>query len=173
MRYFNGFSLCNEEEFFKEQLIESEYSVGGFSYGAQKAFEYVYNTTERVDRLVLISPAFFQNHKKSFIKTQLRYFKADKDAYSEQFLKNVAYPSSVDLSSYICEGDYEELEALLSYIWEKEKILELLERGVIIEVFMGDRDKIVDFEKSYEFFSELVPVYLFKGRGHLLLPHLT
>ena len=168
MRYFNGFSLCNEEEFFKEQLIESEYSVAGFSYGAQKAFEYVYNSTERVDRLVLISPAFFQNHKKSFIKTQLRYFKVDHEAYSKQFLQNVAYPSSIDLSSYVCEGTYEELESLLSYVWEKEKLFELLERGIIIEVFMGDRDKIVDVEKSYEFFSNLVPVYLFKEKGHLL-----
>ena len=168
MRYFNGFSLCNEEEFFKEQLIESEYAVAGFSYGAQKAFEHVYNTSERVDRLVLISPAFFQNHKKSFIKTQLRYFKADQEAYTQQFLKNVAYPSSVDLSSYVCEGTYEELEALLSYVWEKEKVLELLERGVTIEVFMGDSDKIVNRKMSYEFFSDLVPVYLFKGRGHLL-----
>ena len=168
MRYFNGFSLCKEEKFFTEQLIKSDYSVAGFSYGAQKAFEYVYNSTERVDRLVLISPAFFQNHKKSFIKTQLRYFKADKEAYSKQFLKNVAYPSSLDLSSYLCEGTYEELESLLSYVWEKEKILELLDRGVTIEVFMGDRDKIVDVEKSYEFFLDLVPVYLFKETGHLL-----
>ena len=168
MRYFNGFSLCNEEEFFKEQLIESDYAVAGFSYGAQKAFEYVYNTTERVDRLVLISPAFFQNHKKSFIKTQLRYFKADQEAYIKQFLKNVAYPSSVDLSSYLCEGTYEELESLLGYVWEKEKILELLARGVTIEVFMGDRDKIVNSKKSYEFFSNLVPTYLFKNRGHLV-----
>ncbi len=169
MRYFNGFSLCNEEEFFKEQLIKSNYAVSGFSYGAQKAFEYVYNnTTERVDRLVLISPAFFQNHKKSFIKTQLRYFKADKDAYTKQFLKNVAYPSSIDLSSYLCEGTYEELESLLGYVWEKEKILELLDRGVTIEVFMGDSDKIVDVKKSYEFFSLLTPLYLFKGKGHLL-----
>ena len=172
MRYFNGFSLCNEEEFFKEQLIESEYAVAGFSYGAQKAFEYVYNTTDRVDRLVLISPAFFQNHKKSFIKTQLRYFKADKEAYTKQFLKNVAYPSSVDLSSFLCGGTYDELESLLSYVWVKEKIIELLESGVTIEIFMGDSDKIVDTKMSYEFFSELVPVYLFKGRGHLLLPNL-
>ena len=168
MRYFNGFSLCHEEEFFKEQLIESEYAVAGFSYGAQKAFEYVYNTAERVDKLVLISPAFFQNHKKSFIKTQLRYFKADKEAYTKQFLLNVIYPSSIDLSNYLSEGSYEELASLLSYVWEKEKVLELLARGVSIEVFMGDKDKIVEVEKSYEFFSGLVPVYVFKGRGHIL-----
>ena len=169
MRYFNGFSLCNEEKFFKEQLIESEYAVVGFSYGAQKAFEYVYNTTDRVDRLVLVSPAFFQNHKKSFIRTQLRYFKADKEVYTKQFLKNVVYPSSINLMPYLCDGTYEELESLLSYLWEKERVLELLDRGVTIEVFMGDNDKVVDFEKSYEFFSCLVPVYVFKGRGHILV----
>jgi len=168
MRYFNGFSLKGEDKFFDEQLINSDYSVAGFSYGAQKAFEYAYKSTERIDRLILISPAFFQNHKKSFIKTQLRYFKVDKEAYSQEFLKNVAYPSSTLLNEFITDGIYEELEDLLSYIWKEEKILELKKRGIIIEVFMGDVDKIVDFEKSFEFFSKLIPVYLFKGKGHLL-----
>lgn len=168
MKYFNGFSLTDEALFFKEQLIDSEYAVAGFSHGAQKAFEYVYSSTERVDRLILISPAFFQNHKKSFIKTQLRYFKADEEAYKKAFLENVTYPSQVSLEPYLSDGIYAELNNLLSYVWDKEKIEMLLQRGVTIEVFMGDADKIVDAEKSFEFFSSLVPVYLFKGRGHLL-----
>ena len=168
MKYFNGFSLKGEEIFFKEQVIDTNYVVAGFSYGAQKAFEYVYNSTERIDRLILISPAFFQNHKKSFIKTQLRYFKADKEAYKKEFLKNVAYPSNTPLNEFITDGTYEELENLLSYIWKEDKILELKKRGIIIEVFMGNADKIVDSKKSFEFFSKLVPVYLFKEKGHLL-----
>ena len=168
MKYFNGFSLKGEESFFSEQLINSEYTVAGFSHGAQKAFEYVYNSQKRIDRLILISPAFFQNHKKSFIKTQLRYFKADTEAYRKEFLRNVAYPSTNSLNEYIAEATYEELNDLLSYVWEEEKILELKRRGITIEVFMGDADKIVDFQKSFEFFSKLVPVYLFKGKGHLL-----
>lgn len=168
MKYFNGFSLQGEEIFFSEQLIDSSYAVAGFSYGAQRAFEHVYNSSKRIDRLILISPAFFQNHKKSFIKTQLRYFKANKEAYKNEFLKNVTYPSSVSLEEYTVEGTYEELNDLLSYIWEKEKILELISRGIIIEVFMGNADKIVDSDKSYDFFSELVPVYLYKAKGHLL-----
>jgi len=168
MKYFHGFSLKKEEKFFKEYLIESDYAVAGFSYGAQKAFEYAYRTKERIDRLILLSPAFFQNQKKSFIRTQLRYFKANKEEYKEQFLKNVAYPSSVNLSDYISDGSEEELEELLSYQWDKEKIKELLNRGVTIEVFMGESDKIVDAKKSFELFEALVPVYFFKGRGHLL-----
>ena len=168
MKYFNGFSLEGEKVFFKEYLIESAYVVSGFSYGAQKAFEYAYNSKNRIDRLILISPAFFQNHKKSFIKTQLRYFKADQEAYKKEFLKNVAYPSTISLNDYIVEGSYDDLNDLLSYVWEEEKIKSLLERGIKIEVFMGDVDKIVDTPKSFEFFSELLPVYLFKDKGHLL-----
>lgn len=168
MKYFNGFSLKNEEVFFKEQLIDSDYAVAGFSYGAQKAFEYVYNSKERIDRLILISPAFFQNHKKSFLKTQLRYFKADGEVYRKEFLKNVAYPSNISLNQYIIDGSYEELNDLLSYIWDEKKIKVLNERGVRIEVFMGDKDKVVAAQNSFEFFSKILAVYLFKNKGHLL-----
>ncbi len=168
MIYFNGFALKGEEKFFKEELIKNDFSVAGFSYGAQKAFEYVYNSKERIDRLILLSPAFFQNHKKSFIRTQLRYYKADETSYVKEFLKNVVYPSNINLYNNINTNKHDELEKLLSYVWDKEKILELIERGVSIEVFIGAEDKIVNAEKSYEFFSELTTVYLLKNRGHLL-----
>ncbi len=169
MRYFNGFSLEGEEVFFKDKLLESDYCVAGFSRGAQEAFEYVLNSTDRIDRLILLSPAFFQNHKKSFVRTQLRYYKADPLAYRDQFLKNVAYPSSMVLDEHVREGSYGELEALLSYEWDGLKILELIDRGVVIEVFMGEADKIVDAQKSFEFFSELTTTYLIKEVGHLLV----
>ena len=168
MKYFNGFALQGEEVFFKEQLIDAEFTVAGFSYGAQQAFEYAYSANKRIDRLILLSPAFFQNHKKSFIKTQLRYYKADKKSYTEAFLQNVSYPSHINLYEHLMNANYDELEALLTYVWEKEKVVELLERGITIEVFMGGVDKIVDAEKSFEFFSALVPVTLFKELGHLL-----
>ncbi len=168
MKYFNGFCLKGEEVFFKELLLDSKYCVAGFSYGAQRAFEYVYSTQKRVDRLILISPAFFQNHKKSFIKTQLRYFKVDQESYKREFLKNVAYPSTLSLIPYSIDGSYEALSKLLFYVWEEEKIELLLKRGVVIEVFMGGEDKIVDAQKSFDFFSKLLPVYLYKTKGHLL-----
>ena len=168
MRYFNGFSLKGEEEFFKEQLIQSDFTVAGFSYGAVKAFEYVYQTRKRVDRLILLSPAFFQNHKASFVRTQLRYYRANQEAYTQQFLENVAYPSSIDLQAYLADGTIEELESLLSYSWDGQKIKKILQRGVIIEVYIGGSDKIVGADKSFEFFKELVPCYFIKGVGHLL-----
>ena len=60
MLYFNGFSLQNEEEHFKAYLSDNDLTIAGFSYGAQKAFEYAYHSKERIDRLILLSPAFFQ-----------------------------------------------------------------------------------------------------------------
>ena len=168
MVYFNGFSLQNEEELFSNFLIESKYSVAGFSYGAQKAFEYVYKSRERIDRLILLSPAFFQTQKPSFIRTQLHYFKAGQEAYVEQFCRNIAAPSSTDLSTYLQVGTKEELEALLSYSWKKDHIQEVLNRGVIIEVFLGSEDKIIDAKEAFTFFSSLTSTYFMKATGHLL-----
>ena len=169
MRYFNGFSLSGEERFFNEWLVESELCVAGFSYGAQQALEYVYTSTKRIDRLILLSPAFFQTQRSSFIRTQLRYFEADKTAYTTQFLQNAAYPSTVDLEPYLQTGSKEELESLLTYQWEKEKIEEIRQRGTAIEVFLGSEDKIIDAEKAFAFFSENTTCYWLKGAGHLLL----
>jgi len=169
MKYFNGFALQGEERFFESYLIKSDFCVAGFSYGAQLAFEYAYKTNKRIDRLLLLSPAFFQHHKSSFIRTQLRYFKSDQQAYTQQFLKNVAYPSSIDLKPYLNIGRYEELKSLLTYIWDKDKMMALQKRGVTIEVFIGGKDKIVDAQKSFEFFSKINTAYYFKEQGHLLI----
>lgn len=168
MKYFNGFSLQGEEELFTPYLIKSDYCVAGFSYGAQLAFEYVYHCKERIDRLILISPAFFQTEKPSFIRTQLRYFEAGQEAYVKQFIANAAYPSNVDLSEHLDLGTKEELEVLLSYTWDKKKIQEVLDRGTTIEVFLGEDDKIIDAQKAFDFFSTLTTTYLMKRVGHVL-----
>jgi pimeloyl-ACP methyl ester carboxylesterase len=168
MLYFNGFSLQKEENVFDEYLMQSDLTVAGFSYGAQKAFEYVYHAKERIDRLILFSPAFFQTQKLSFIRTQLRYFEAGKEAYVKQFLANVTFPSNLDLSNYLKIGTREELEELLTYTWEKEKIQEILDRGITIEVFLGIEDKIIDAEVAFSFFSPLTTTYFMKDMGHIL-----
>jgi len=168
MKYFNGFSLNGEKELFKEYLIDSEFSVAGFSYGAIEAFEYVYSSRKRVDRLILLSPAIFQNYKKSFMRVQLRYFNADKNSYIEQFLKNVSYPSNIDLKVYLSMGTSCELEALLSYIWDRDRVKKIIDRGIEIEVFLGGYDKIIDSQKTYNFFDGLATIYFIKNVGHIL-----
>lgn len=168
MKYFNGFSFQKEKELFAPYLTQSEYCIAGFSYGAQQAFEYVHHATERIDRLILISPAFFQTEKPSFVRTQLRYFEAGQEAYVKQFQANAAHPSSFDLSEYLKVGTKEELEALLSYTWDKKKIQEVLDRGTTIEVFLGEDDKIIDAQKAFDFFRPMTTTYFIKHVGHIL-----
>lgn len=168
VQYFNGFSLQNEEKLFTEYLVSGDLYVTGFSYGAQQAFEYAYHAKERIDRLILLSPAFFQIQKPSFIRTQLRYFEAGQEAYVKQFLANATHPSNLDLSNYLEVGTREELETLLTYIWDKKKLQELLDRGTAIEIFLGNDDKIIDTQVAFEFFSPLATTYLIKGVGHML-----
>ncbi|SFZ97422.1 hypothetical protein MNB_SV-5-1741 [hydrothermal vent metagenome] len=168
MKYFNGFSLHNEEEMFKEYIDTNSSTVIGFSFGAQKAFEYVYNSKNRVDRLILLSPAFFQEDKKSFVRSQLRYFEAGQEAYVKQFLLNVTFPSNIDLSKYLNIGTKEELTSLLTYKWDKKKIEDILNRGTIIEVFIGEKDKIINAKDTNDFFKPLTTCYYIKDAGHLL-----
>ena len=168
MKYFNGFSLQGEEQIFDDYLSKSEYTVAGFSYGAQQAFEYAYASKDRIERLILLSPAFFQTQKPSFVRTQLRYFEAGQKAYVKQFLSNVAYPSEIDLSAYLNIGTKEELDRLLTYTWDEDKLKELSDRGTTIEVFLGKDDKIIDSNIAFDFFSSLVTTYLIKDVGHLL-----
>ena len=167
MKYFSGFSLQNEASLFEPYLIDDAHTVAGFSYGAQQALEYVYASSMRIDRLILLSPAFFQRQKVSFVRAQLRYFESDMDAYMKQFLKNVSYPSDVDLRPYLCRGTKDELHALLSYVWKQDKIETVLARGTTIEVFMGAKDKIVDTAQALQFFTQTTN-YTVKDAGHLL-----
>jgi hypothetical protein len=168
MVYFNGFSLHHEEVLFSNFFIHSDLCVSGFSAGAQKAFDYVYNSKERIDRLILLSPAFFQTQKPSFIRTQLRYFEAGQEAYVKQFLDNVTFPSSLNLSEYLKIGNREELNELLVYKWDKQKIQEILDKGTVIEVFLGMNDKIIDAKAAFDFFTPLTTTYFMKDMGHIL-----
>jgi len=170
VKYFHGFSLRAEEALFEAYTHKSEYCVAGFSYGAQKALEYAYSYKGRIDKLILLSPAFFQNQKSSFIRTQLRYFQADEAAYVKTFLENVSFPSIASLETYLEVGTVEELESLLSYVWDEEKIIALKNRGVEIEVFLGAKDKIIEVKSTLDFFRPLCTTYTLKDSGHILNP---
>ena len=66
--FFSGFCLENEEELFSEYATPNDFTISGFSYGAIKAFEEVLNSNERVDKLQLFSPAFFQTQDKKYVR---------------------------------------------------------------------------------------------------------
>lgn len=167
-RYFSGFCFKNESELFNEYLVNNDFTISGFSYGAIKAFEEAFSTKKRVDKLQLFSPAFFQIFDDKFKRTQLMYFKKDANAYCQNFLSNVIYPLQTDISKYFELGTIEQLEELLNYKWSEEKLQSLVDRGTKIEVYLGGVDKIIDSSKVKDFFKNYATVYYIKEKGHLL-----
>lgn len=169
MKFFSGFLLRGEEKLFESYLISSRYTVAGFSYGAQKALEYALHTEERVERLILLSPAFFNTESDAFVRTQKHYFNTNKTQYIQNFLTNVSFPcNQVKLETYLDDGSIEQLEELLTYKWEKDTLVLLKNRGIKIEVFLGSEDKIIDSKAAFDFFSKYTTTYLIKKAGHLL-----
>ena len=163
MRYYSGFCFWNERELFSEYLEDSEFCVAGFSYGAQKALIDAVHTNKRVDKLQLISPAFFKNNPK-FVKLQLNGFKKDKQKYINNFLENVKYPSNIDVSKYIDDCELYQLEEMFEFNWG---LIEYL-KNIKVEVFIGSEDKIIDVEGAVKFFKKYADVYFIKGVGHIL-----
>lgn len=167
-KFFSGFCFQNESELFGEYLQQSAFTVAGFSYGAQKAFEYALQTTSRVDTLQLFSPAFFQNKDEKYKRMQLMFFKKDAKSYCDTFLKNVGLNSSKTIKEYFIQGSYEELNELLHYVWDEEKLQQLLKKGTRIEVFLAGNDVIIDSCEAYAFFKAFTTVYFIKDLGHIL-----
>ncbi|MFV7790409.1 pimelyl-ACP methyl ester esterase BioV [Aliarcobacter lanthieri] len=166
--FFSGFCFINECELFEDYIIKNDFTIQGFSYGAIKAFEYVLNSKERIDKLQLLSPAFFQTKDEKFKRMQLMFFKKDESSYINTFLGNVKSPVYKDIDKYYKKGTFEELEELLNYIWNEENLKKVIDKGIKIEVFLGGKDFIVDSLTAKDFFKNYSTVYYFKDKGHLL-----
>ena len=168
MRFFSGFSLQNEAVLFADYLRDEVYTVAGFSKGAIEAFRFVLDTKERVDRLQLLSPAFFPDKDEAFKRAQLYYFCKDPAKYIDTFLTNIAYPVKRDLHAFVQPEGEDVLKMLLQFPWPAEQLSEIVQRGVEIEVYLGERDRIIDVKKAYDYFLPYATIYFFKGKGHIL-----
>jgi hypothetical protein len=176
MTFFNGFLLKNEEKFFLNYLKNSHFTVAGFSYGAILAYEYALENinikTTRIDTLQLFSPAFFDISDKKFTRTQLFYFSKDEQAYKNNFLQNIFYPENIQ--NYEIEQKHntkEDLEKLLTFDWSAQanNLEKLTENGIKLEIYLGEKDKIVDSKKAFDFFKQYGETCFLKNRGHLLI----
>lgn len=168
MKFFSGFCLANEQELFAPYLIESDFTIAGFSYGAIKALEYAITCNERIDTLQLFSPAFFHNKDTKFKKLQTLSFSKNSEAYTQNFMQNIVYPSSFDMQPFFKQGSLEELHELLHYTWDEASLQTLKERGINIEVYVGECDTIIDAMTVKDFFVPYAKVYYFKRVGHIL-----
>ena len=166
--FHSGFCFKNECEIFKDYLEIGDFIISGFSYGAIKAFNQALESKTRVDKLQLFSPAFFQTKDEKFKRMQLMFFKKDEDAYIKNFLENLKDKSTKSIENFFKKGSFEELNELLNFKWSKEDLEELIKKGIKIEVFLGQNDKIIDSLAAKDFFKEFATVYYFKDKGHLL-----
>ncbi|MEF3191572.1 MAG: pimelyl-ACP methyl ester esterase BioV [Campylobacterales bacterium] len=169
MRWFSGFGFKGEAELFTRWIRPGRFTVAGFSYGAILAIEYGLATPSRIDRLELLSPAFFQTRDATFRRLQLLGFERDPERYRAKFEQNCARPASLDLSPWRGVMEREALRTLLEYRWEREKLAQLLDRGIKVSIYLGSEDQIIDVAGAYDFFRSIAECWLIKGAGHLLL----
>jgi hypothetical protein len=170
MQFFSGFSLKNESYLFQEYLNKSDYSVAGFSYGAIKAFNYVNEqlaSGKRVDTLQLISPAFFQRKAQKFKKLQLLAYTKNELAYMNQFMNSCFEPYEKKIVEHI-QTTKEELEELLNYEWDFEALQKLVDKGVKLEVYLAQEDKVIDVRGAKEFFLQVSTLTYIKDANHFL-----
>lgn len=171
MKFFSGFSLQGDEDFFTPFIKESAYTLCGFSYGAIKAFEHAKEKVakgKRVDTLQLFSPAFFQTKSEKFKKLQLAGYKKNEESYLQNFIEACFAPHPQKSVSLAC-STFKELEELLFYKWNLDALAELRDKGVAIEVYLGEKDKIIDVQGAREFFVEVATVTYMKDANHFLL----
>jgi hypothetical protein len=168
MIFFSGFCFKEEEELFQTFTCKGEFCVAGFSYGAIKALKYALHVKSRLDKIQLISPAFFQDKDEKFKRMQKISFQKNPQKYFQNFIKNVQFPSPKNLEKFLHVGTFNELEELLDYEYKQEELAFLKNKNIKIEVYLGEKDKIIDAKKTKEFFLPFATVYLFKDAGHLL-----
>lgn len=172
--FFSGFSLTNESEIFNEYRIKNDVTLSAFSYGCIKLVENILDGTyededskKRIDTIQLFSPAYFNDKDEKFKRLQLMFFKKESETYCDNFLKNCGF-DEVDKGKYFQMGTFEELQELLYYKWDEEKMERLKAKNITIEIYLGECDKIIDSKEALEFFRKFGDVYFIKGVNHNL-----
>jgi len=168
MIFYSGFSLRDDKVFFKSFLKDSEYCVAGFSYGAIKALLHVSQSKTRIDTLQLFSPAFFQDKSEKFKRLQLMAYKRNSEAYLKQFMQSCFAPYKQSQTLHI-ENNTDELYELLYYEWPANILKDIIDRGINIEVYLGEKDSIINTNVAKEFFLPFATTYYIKNANHFLL----
>ncbi len=178
MKFFGGFGFKDDARIFELILRDlgylegNPYNVCGFSYGAQKAVRYAVDSLEngsRINRVLLLSPAFFNDKSEDFVAQQLKMFAKNRAIYMKAFYKNVGV--SADDEAYLREVeslDLCTLEKCLRYKFVDSDLEALKARGVEIIVILGGADKIINTNNANDFFSKFGIVYFIKNANHLL-----
>ena len=123
----------------------------------------------RINRVILLSPAFFNDKDSSFKDAQIRAFAKNKALYMKAFYKNIGLKKGDEIYLREIESlDSRILEQCLRYEFKGDDLIFLRSKGVEIVVILGQNDRIIDSLKANDFFSEFGIVYLIKNANHLL-----
>ncbi|MDR1451233.1 MAG: pimelyl-ACP methyl ester esterase BioV [Helicobacteraceae bacterium] len=163
MKFFSGFGFTNEAELFADYLpADTSYCVVGFSLGAIRAYEYALRSDRRVDRLILLSPAFFQDKEAKFIRLQLAAYVRDRESY----MRNFYAACGVFDEKYIDRDTQKtDLELSLTYRWRVGGF----ERLNAVDIYFGAKDRIVDAKNARDFFEGGgARITYIKNAGHIL-----
>ena len=170
MQFHSGFSLKEEAHLFDEYILQSDFTLCGFSYGAIGALQACIESLKsfkRIDTLQLFSPAFFQTKEEKFKRLQLRAYAADTEHYMRTFLRSAFAPYDAKVLHHK-ESSFSELEELLGYVWLEDELAFIVSKGVKIEVYLGGKDAIIDVEGAREFFLHYATLTYIKNANHFL-----
>ncbi len=167
MRFYSGFLLQNEQHLFQKYLIDSEYSIAGFSYGAILAFKHALHSKERIDTIQLFSPAYFVHKSKKFKSSELRKYSLSPRSYERAFINNIFSPYPQKELQLKDDGP-DELQELLNYSWKVEDFQRLKSRGIEIEIYLGECDKIIDIAHIQKDLLAYTTIFTIKDANHLL-----
>jgi hypothetical protein len=165
--FYHGFALENEEHFFEPYFYGDEYTVAGFSYGAIKAAYYAAHASHRIDTLQLFSPAFFQTKSESFRKLQMGGYVRNPQMYIERFKESCFapyFPKNIEMAQH----NEQELHELLYFTWTHELIELIRSKGIVIEVFLGLDDCVIDVLGAKDFFLPFATVTSIRLGNHFL-----
>lgn len=170
MKYFGDFCFSDDMALFNH-IIDSynlvgQYNVFGFGYGAQKAVSYALESKQRIERLVLFSPMFLNDKSIDFKRQQILSFNNNTALYMKLFLENIGFTK--ELESYLQSPKVEDLKAGLDYQFSIDIMYEIVRKGILVNVFFGMKDCIIDVDSASAFFAKNAIVYLLKKCNHLL-----
>lgn len=168
MIFYSGFSLRDDRLFFDGLLKNGDYCVAGFSYGAIKAALYAAETSDRIDTLQLISPAFFQTKKESFRRLQMAGYLKDPAAYTEKFIESCFAPCEAGSVELDPDASEDQLRELLYFEWTRELMQSIRAKGIRIEVYFGLDDQVIDVTGAREFFIPYATVTSVRKGNHFL-----
>ncbi|MDR2152747.1 MAG: pimelyl-ACP methyl ester esterase BioV [Helicobacteraceae bacterium] len=166
MTFFSGFGFANEAELFADYLPSgaSAHCVAGFSLGAIKAFQCAIASDFRIDRLILLSPAFFQDKDRKFARLQLINYARDGASYMRNF-----YAACGKFNAKYIDPNpqADDLRKSLNHQWSLDMFDSL--KNLQIEIYLGGKDNIINSEKAAEFFSKThAQTTYIKNANHLL-----